>query len=92
MNRETYEYFGEVVSFDEKKLRSLLASQLHIDGYVEGKKKIIAIIFDRKLSYEIRKEAMFKLFEHLDNQGVVVSGNSCLTTSQMLDVLRNNLV
>jgi len=62
MNKETYEFFNCEVSFDEKKVRKLLASQNGNRRYIEEKKKIIRIIFDRQLDYNLRKCALEVIF------------------------------
>lgn len=91
MNKETYEYFGCEVSFDEKKLRELLASQLDNEYYIEAKKNLVAIVYDRTRDYKVRKDALNMIFKHLKNQGVVVYHNGGISTSQMLTIMKEVL-
>ena len=92
MNKETRMFFGTEVSFDEKKLRKLLASQSHNRRYIDGKRAIINVIFDRTLPYHFRREALELIFTHMLNQGVVVYGaNRGLSTSELLTVIKNVL-
>ena len=91
MNKETRDFFGCEVTFDEKALRSLLASQLHNERYTRGKKLFVDIIYDRTKEYESRKDALNQIFKHLKNQNVVIYGQGGITTSQMLKVMREVL-
>ena len=91
MNKETYEFFNCEVSFDEKKLRELLASQLCNKRYVEGKKMLVEVVFNRHLDYDFRKNALGLIFKHMKNQGIVLYGNSGITTSEMLKIMRSVL-
>ena len=91
MNKETREFFGKEVSFNEKVLRQVLASQLGNTRYIEGKKKVLSVIFNRSVSYDQRKKALFILYKHLESQGIVEDGNGYLTNSQMLNVMREVL-
>ncbi len=91
MNKETMDFFGCEVSFDEKALRELLASQLHNERYVGVKKLLVNIIYDRTKEYAVRQRALNKIFKHLQNQGVVVHGNGGISTSQMLKIMRDVL-
>lgn len=88
MNKETYEFFNCEVSFDEKAIRRLLASQIGNHRYIEEKKKVIRIIFDRSLDYKIRKSALEVIFRHLSSQRCVVYGNGGISTSEMLKTMR----
>ena len=88
MNKETYDFFGCEVSFNEKALRKVLASQLDNSSYVKGKKILIDMIYDKSLDYSVRQDALNRLFSHLQNQNVVMLSNSGMTTSQMLKVMR----
>ena len=90
MNQEARQFFGCEISFDEKKLRKLLASQMHNNAYVGAKKAIINIIYDRSIDYTKRQEALNIIFKHLVNQGVVIQGKGGITTSQMLKVMRGS--
>ena len=91
MNKETYEFFNCEVSFDEKAIRNLLASQLGNKRYIEGKKMIIEVIFNRSLDYQFRKNALELIFKHLSTQGCVIYGNSGISTSEMLKIMRSVL-
>ena len=91
MNKETYEYFRYEVSFNEKAIRNLIASQLGNKRYIEEKKKLIGIIFDISLDYILRKTALELIFRHLLNQGCVVYGHGGISTSMMLKLMRSSL-
>lgn len=91
MNKETRDFFGCEVFFDEKKLRKVLASQLDNHGYRQGKKTLVEIVFNRHLDYVFRKNALELIFKHMNSQGVVVYGNSGISTSEMLTILKEVL-
>ena len=91
MNKETYMFFGQEVSFDEEKLRKLLASQLNNEQYVEAKSQLIEVIYDRTKEYKLREAALNLVFKHLKNQNVVVYGRGGITTAQMLKIMREVL-
>ena len=91
MNQETRMFFDCEVSFDEKKLRKLLASQMYNASYIGAERRIINVVFDRSIDYSKRQGALNMIFKHLVNQGVVLYGNSGITTAQMLKIMREAL-
>ncbi len=88
MNKEARNFFNCEVSFDEKAIRNLLASQLGNKRYIEEKKKVIRIVFDRSLDYKLRKSALEIIFRHLSSQRCVIYGNGGISTATMLNLMR----
>ncbi len=91
MNQEGREFFGCEVSFDEMKLRRLIASQSCSEEYLTLRAQIIWIIFDRTLEYDLRKRSLFVLFKHLQKQGMVRKDQKGISTAEMLKMFRATL-